>query len=127
MNGPFAPGVYNDLKIFLKGGLAQMLEENEHVEADDGYIGADPQFAKAKSSPWHPHTMFQIRNTVRARHETVHARMKFFAILRHVFKNDLRKHQEVFLALVVLVQASILKGEGLFKVTNYDDRESQDA
>lgn len=121
VNGPFAPGIYNDLQIFMQCGLASMLDKNERVEADDGYIGADPLLAKAKSAPWHPDSLLSIRNDVRARHETVHCRMKFFAALRHVFKHGVAKHQDVVLAIVVLVQTQIRMGEPLFAINDYID------
>ena len=120
VNGPFAPGIYNDLKIFTTT-LAFMLDDCERVEADDGYAGADPEFAKAKSMPWHPTRVIDVKNEVRAHHETVHNRMKFFAILRQVFKNGVKKHQEVVLAVTILVQLQIQMGEPLFEINDYVD------
>ena len=121
INGPFSPGVYNDYKIFMECGLKSMLEKNERIEADDGYLGADPAYAKAKSAPWHSESSLVIRNNVRARHETINNRMKFFGILRHVFKNGVEKHQDIVLAVAVLVQLSIQMGEPLFSVEDYAD------
>ena len=121
INGPFPPGMYNDYKIFMECGLKNMLEKNERVEADDGYLGADPAYAKAKSAPWHPESSLVIRNNVRACHETVNNRMKFFAALRNVFKNGVEKHQDVVLAVAVLVQLCIQMGEPLFLVADYND------
>ena len=121
INGPFAPGIYNDLKIFLECGLAGMLEANERVEADDGYFSADPEFAKARSGSWHPQASLDIRNTVRARHETVNTRLKFYGALRYTFKHGVLKHQEVFQAVAVLVQLQIENGNPLFSIKEYDD------
>ena len=42
INGPYAPGLYNDLQIFWDS-LVSQLEPNERVEADDGYKGEHPQ------------------------------------------------------------------------------------
>ena len=42
INGPFPCSQWPDIKIFLKGGLKDNLDPGERVEADDGYISADP-------------------------------------------------------------------------------------
>ena len=84
-------------------------------------MSADPAYAKAKSAPWHPTSSLVIRNNVHARHETVNNRMKFFAALCHVFKNGVEKHQDVVLAVAVLVQLCIQMGEPLFSVADYND------
>ena len=47
VQGPFHCGQYNVLTIF-KSGLANYLDKNERVEADDGYLGANPGKVKSK-------------------------------------------------------------------------------
>ena len=54
VNGPFPCGQYNDLTIFMEYGMKDNLEENERVECDDGYGGADPEFTKSKSGIFYP-------------------------------------------------------------------------
>jgi hypothetical protein len=44
----------NDLGIFKNNGIKDELDENERVEADDGYIGEDPQFVRSWFGPVHP-------------------------------------------------------------------------
>lgn len=39
--GPFPCGAWPDISIF-RFALKYLLDENERVEADDGYIGEDP-------------------------------------------------------------------------------------
>ena len=84
-NGPFACGIWSDWKIFSEGGLKSSLEPNERVEADDGYQHGDPEFVKSKSGIFHENN--GIRNTVRARHETVNKRLKQFGALSSVFRH----------------------------------------
>ena len=42
IEGPFPPGVYNDIMVF-RWGIIGWLDENERAEADDGYIGEAPE------------------------------------------------------------------------------------
>eukprot|EP00957_Ditylum_brightwellii_P205159 15342602-Ditylum_brightwellii.AAC.1 len=62
-------------------GLKQQLGDKERVEADDGYSGDDPSHVKTRSGVYHPEGGRSIRNTVRARHETVNKRMNQFGAL----------------------------------------------
>jgi len=41
INGPFPAGAFPDVSIF-RSCLAHELDEDERVEADDGYIGEAP-------------------------------------------------------------------------------------
>lgn len=52
INGPFPAGDWPDISIFRQG-LKHMLEENERVEADDGYIGEDPKLIKTPKGVRH--------------------------------------------------------------------------
>ena len=97
VNGPFPPGLYSDYKIFMEEGLKDNLEHGERVEADDGYMAADPQFACVKSSIFHNEDKQKMRNSVRARHETVNKRLKDFKILSEVFHHEHDKHGTAFL------------------------------
>ena len=121
INGPFLPGLVNDLQIFRDKGLKDMLDENERVEVDDGYSGEDPESCKTRSGPVHPAAFRPIRNTVRARHETVNAHLKNFRILCVPFCSEVEKHWIVFHAVAVIVQLG-LKENPLFNVADiYDD------
>jgi hypothetical protein len=117
INGPFLPGLINDVGIFKDKGLKDELDENERVEADDGYIGQDPQFVRSRSGPVHPPLFRPMRNTVRARHETVNARIKNFRILCVPFRSSINKHWIAFEAVVVIVQLG-LKENPLFTVAD---------
>ena len=121
VNGPFPCGQYPDIKIFMECGLKDNLEENERVEADAGYGGADPEFAKAKMSIFHPDLSALIQNKIRARQETVNKRMKQFAALSGIFRHDMTKHSIVFNAVALVTQIAIENGEPLFEIEGYDD------
>ena len=120
-NGPYPPGLYSNYKIFMECGLKDMLEDKERVEADNGYVGASPKFVKTRSTAWHPQSAADTRNTVMARQETAFNRLKKFSALNQIFRHKIEKHQDVFMAVVVLVQLSIDYGERLFEIDEYND------
>ena len=120
INGPFPCGSFPDLKIF-RNGLQGILGENERVEADAGYVGCDPEFAKTPKSCFVREDRKKLQNRVRARQETANKRFKQFNILKQRFRHDLDFHKIVFEAIAVLTQLSILSGESLFEVPDYID------
>ena len=122
VNGPFACGIWSDWKIFSQAGLASNLDEHERVEADDGYQHGDPEFVKSKSGIFHGN--HSIRNTVRARQETVNKRLKQFSALSSIFRHGPAKHGVVFDTVAVLTQMSFNRGEVLFQI---DDDEYNDS
>ena len=126
VNGPFPCGQYPDIKIFMEYGLKDNLDEGERVKADNGYEGADPDFAKSKSGIFHPQSASSICNTVCARHKTVNKRFKQFGALSEVFRHDMTKHSTIFYAVALLTQLSIEDGEPLFQVEGYDDSDFYD-
>jgi hypothetical protein len=105
----------------LKGGLKDNLDPRERVEADDGYISADPQYIISRSGIFHPEGGQDTRNTLRARQETVNKQMKQFGALSGIFRHSLDKHSNVFDAVALVTQIAIESGEPLFEVTGYDD------
>ena len=119
VNGPFACGLWSDWKIFSEGGLRSYLEEGERVEADDGYEHGDPEFVKTRSGVFHNNN--DVRNRVRARHETVNKRLKQFGALSSIFRHNISKHAVVFDTAVVLTQISFNRGEKLFQTEEYFD------
>ena len=46
--GPFAAGDWNDVTIF-RFALKDLLDDNERVEADDGYVGECPRKVKTRT------------------------------------------------------------------------------
>lgn len=118
INGPFPPGIWNDGDIF-KSLLVHMLDENERVEADDGYRGSAPQHVKCPSNLATSNEQRELARRVMSRHETVNRRFKQFQILKQVFRHDIRLHQVVFTAIAVLTQISIENGDELFEIDEY--------
>ena len=56
---------------------------------------------------------------VRHRHEGINRMLKTFRILRNIFCHNLRKHENCFKAVAIMVQVKLLQGEGLYPVTEY--------
>ena len=118
LQGPFPAGKHNDCTIF-KNSLATFLEEQERVEADDGYRPADPGKCKSKtghSTRLASEEQLEVKNRVRARHETVNKRIKQFASISGIFRHSLKHHLDFVHAAVVITQIVIESGEPLFQV-----------
>ena len=123
INGPFLPGVYNDLAMFWsEGGLRDQLEDDERVEADDGYIGNCPHHCKCPKLMAHREDQKRMKARLRMRHETVNERFKNFNCLQDRFRHPLEKHGNFFRAVAVLTQLAMSGGEELFDCREYDDR-----
>ena len=121
LHGPFPAGYWPDVKIF-RHALMQMLDENERVEADDGYIGEAPGKVKCPMSFANPVENLKMQQIVRNRHETVNGRMKNWEILRVMYRHDLSTHGTVFRAIAVITQLAICNGEPLFPVDYKDPK-----
>ena len=98
-----------------------MLDEGERVEADDGYIGEDPETTKVPGSMVHPQeeAILLTRSKVRRRHETANKRIKQFKCLSTVFRHEIEQHGACFRACAVLTQLAIENGKLLFGVSGY--------
>lgn len=119
INGPYEPGIWNDVKIF-RNALKSMLELGERVEADDGYVGEAPRYVKCPRSIGQNELTDEMQSYVRRRQETVNKRFKQWSILKHVYRNDIKHHGKVFRAVAIVTQISIQNGEPLFSV-EYED------
>ena len=115
INGPYPAGHWPDINIYcctIKG----MLLPNEYVVVDLGYHsdkttltpqdGIEPQ-------------VLDIIQRVRHRHEGINGMLKTFRILRNIFHHDLRKHENCFKVVAIMVQVKLLQGEGSYPVTEY--------
>jgi hypothetical protein len=97
------------------------LDENERVEADDGYVGEAPAHVKCPMSFTNDERKLAMQNRVRSRHETINKRLKQWGCLRQQFRHhDVAKHSSCFRAVAVLTQLSIEFGETAFQV-EYSD------
>lgn len=123
INGPFECSK-NDGTIFCEG-LALLLAEDEGVECDSGYMGHK---AMKNNNVNNSRLQRREKNVVRARHETVNARLKVFNILNVPFRHSnprdamMQKHGVCFKAIAVITQLKFEAGEKSFDVkytTNY--------
>ena len=111
INGPFPCGRFPDITIF-RNGLKHRLRRGERVLADRGYRGDE---SCNIPNPNDNADVSKLKADLRARHETVNARLKSFSILNTKFRHDLNKHAKVFRAVVVITQVN-LQDEPLFNV-----------
>ena len=120
INGPYEPGIWNDISIF-RNALRSLLGTGERVEADDGYRGDSPVFVRCPSSIGeHDPTRESMQALVRRRHETVNKRFKQWKILKDVFRGDITRHGLAFRVVSIVTQLAIENGEPLFSV-DYED------
>ena len=125
--GSFRPGANPDIKSF-KNNLAFQLDENERVEADNGYKAMDP--LKCKTPAGHrfgfgadnAKRVKQMLERARSRHETVNSRFYAFDMLKS-FRHNINDHEIVFMVVVSLVQLSIEIDSPLFPIgsNEYND------
>ena len=122
INGPWPCGQFNDWKIFNECGLRTFLEPDERVEADAGYSHGDPEVCKTPNGVFHPEKKKNIRNRVRARQETVNARLKNWKILCERYRHKLEHHSDIVRAIAVITQIEIKYfNRPLFSTAEYED------
>ena len=112
-NGPYPPGDLNDLEIY-RLFLISHLNENECVEADEGYRGDDTTRVPSDfegNEDWK-----RMKARAMARHETINAKFKEFNILRNVYRGDKNTHYRVFNAVAMVIQSEILCGRATWQV-----------
>lgn len=115
-NGPFPCGV-PDLKIFRQN-LRRQLTPGEKVVADQGYKG-NTKILTTLDSKDDDHKKGMSR--LRARQETVNARIRTWGCLRQTFRHHRDKHHLVTRAILAMTQVSICNGHPLFQVDTYSD------
>ncbi len=95
------------------------LEAGERCEADDGYPGCAPLYAKCPGVIEANPDKAGMQQRVRNRQETVNKRFKNWSILSNPFRHKLLEHQTVVGAIVVLTQLSFTENP-LFQVDYID-------
>ena len=93
-----------------------MLLPNKYVVADLGYRGDETTLTPQDGIE--PQVL-DIMQRVRHRHEGINGMLKTFRILRDIFRHDLKKHENCFKAVAIMVQVKLLRGEGSYPVTEY--------
>jgi hypothetical protein len=112
VSGPYPAGKWNDINFFLNE-LAHCLEPGERVEADNGYVGHKDK-NKCPNNDSNPEENLTMQARVRSRHETFNARLKFWGILRQVYRHDITQHGNVLNVCAVLTQLAVANEEPLF-------------
>jgi len=119
INGPFPAGCFNDITIF-RSSLLTFLDEDERVEADNGYVGECPRHCKCPKKLTNPPETEYMQQRVRSRQETINKNVKDWGALQTIYRGDIGDHGWVFRACCVMKQIGINNGETLFQ-TGYKD------
>lgn len=118
-NGPFMPGVNQDISIF-RYKMKNMLEPEEKVVADKGYRGDLKVLTPLDARDLlHKRAM----SLARVRHETVNRRFKQWSILSQRYRHSLNQHSMVFRSILVLTQLSFNTGNPPWQIKEniFDD------
>ncbi len=81
----------------------------EQVEADEGYVGY-PDKIKCPQNVGNPAEKRAMQGRVRARHEMLNGRLKYWGILSQVYRHNIMRHGKVFCACAVVMQLTIENG-----------------
>ena len=115
-HGPFSPGAYTDVAIFLQG-LAHKLEPGKRVEADRGYWGW-PRFIDCPNTNVGSGPVQRAsKASVRSRHELCNGRLKSFKILSTTYRHSRDKHGLYFRCVLMITQLSFETDSSLPQVT----------
>lgn len=113
LNGPYECGMWPDISVF-RDSLKSHLEPNERVEADDGYVGEHPECVKCPQGFANEEQTEFMQQRVRNRQESINNRLKFWGILRQLYRHEITMHGDVVRAVAVVCQLTINAGEKLF-------------
>ena len=113
VNGPFPAGE-NDLIIFRKeDGLKSKIPINKLLIADKGYLN---EVQISTPNEFDIDEIKQFKQRVRARQESVNARIKEYRILSETFRSNHELHRVVFEAVCVIIQFSMESGRPLMDI-----------
>jgi len=118
-NGPFAPGENPDISTFRRALKQMLLRAGEKAQADVGCRG-ERQTAIIPNI-CDPPRLKQLKDDVRARHETVNKRLKQFGCLKKVLRHKIGCHSALFNAVAVITQLAIETGEPPHQVEHGTD------
>ena len=91
INGPYEPGIWNDLMI-IWDLLLSHLNEHEQVVADDEYHVMYPKHAKCPAGFANPVGTEKMQQRVHNHQETVNNKFKFGGILKEPFWHAISLH-----------------------------------
>ena len=112
-NGPYEPGIWNDLMIIFDLLLSH-INEHEQVVADDEYHGMHPKHVKCPAGFANPVETEKMQQRVDNHQETANNKFKFWGILKEPFWHDISLHG-VF--LVASLQSTMVNSSSLVKTT----------
>lgn len=104
----------------------------ERVEADDGYVGEHPRYIKCPNGFANKEETEFMQQRVRNRQETINMRLKYWGVLRQMFRHTeyMHRHGDLLRAILIILQIAINLGEKLFqcgyKDPPYDNDNSND-
>ena len=122
VNGPF-PASRHDLTTFRGGkkkeakdqsALQFKLKKGQRAVGDSGYQGEPDKITTVRDG--HSAELKKWLSRVKARHETINTRLKFYKILEHRFRHGFKNHQMAMEAVCVAVQYDMEHGQALFEV-----------
>lgn len=117
-SGPEKASVH-DLTMFRNNGLKEKMLTlpGKMIIADKGYKTTEPDEIGVFSipNPMDNEDVGEFKARVRLRQETINARMKTYAILKHGFELTRAQHEACFYAVLVLQQYKIENGSTLYQ------------
>jgi hypothetical protein len=115
IHGPFPAGKA-DIAIYRKAnvGLGAKIPAGKKVIADRGYTGKDVELCTPNT--FDSDEVRKYKSRARSRHETINRKLKDFSILETRFRHHVKKHQNVFEAVAVIVQIDMNNGMKLFDI-----------
>ena len=109
MNGP-VPGSASDISLARDGGITRALPDDEAIFGDKGYASLGQCFAPYKRNQRltsEERAFNKGLSSQRCIVENVFARIKFFAIMRDVFRGAHDDHSDYFRIICALVNFSL--------------------
>ena len=110
INGPYEPGIWNDLAIFRNSLLMELAEREQEV-ADNRYYRESPKYVKCPRSIRNIAESETLAAFVCCCQETINRRFKQWGILKQVYRGDISKHGVAFLVCAIIMQLAIENGE----------------
>ena len=104
INDPYPAGHQPDINIYYYM-LKNMLLSNEYVVAELGYHGDETILTLQDRVELE---VLDIMQRVRDRHEGINGMLKIFQILHDIFCYNLKKHENCFKAVAIMVQVKSL-------------------
>ena len=110
-------GAWPDVKL-ARSCIVDALDEGEKIIADGGYNDGETHFITPSGVN---NYCSRLQKLVRARHETLNARLKTYHVLSDRFRHPRSKHAMCFYAVVNIVHVAIISGDSPLFAIEYDE------